>query len=144
MNTAKQITNPTLKESVKTDNLLKDMFVTYVGNKLNPKDGNVTVEMIVDVLAEEFPEFLMVVAEENFIRGYEQAVADFEESDKKNLLKRKNSKAKKSSQFIITVFALDMVNIWPQNILTQLNSFLVPIIVPFNGVNLTKMLNFKR
>ena len=89
MNTAKQITNPTLKESVKTDNLLKDMFVTYVGNKLNPKDGNVTVEMIVDVLAEEFPEFLMVVAEENFIRGYEQAIADVDAGQKQDKKKRK-------------------------------------------------------
>ena len=27
-------------------------------------------------MAEEFPEFLMVVAEENWIRGYQQALTD--------------------------------------------------------------------
>ena len=35
--------------------------------------------MIVDVLAEEFPDFLMVVAEENWLRGYRQGLADVEE-----------------------------------------------------------------
>lgn len=74
--------NTTLKEVVQKDSELKALFVNYVGEKLNPQDGNVTVEMIVDVLAKEFPEFLMVVAEENFIRGYQQAVVDFESSNK--------------------------------------------------------------
>ena len=32
--------------------------------------------MIIEVMAKEFPEFLLVVAEENFIRGYQQALAD--------------------------------------------------------------------
>ena len=34
--------------------------------------------MIVEVVAKEFPEFLMVVAEENWIRGYKQAFDDME------------------------------------------------------------------
>jgi len=38
----------------------------------------VTVEMIVELMAKEFPEFLMAVAEENFIRGYRQAFIDTE------------------------------------------------------------------
>jgi len=55
---------------------LKDYLVDYVGNKLNPEDGNVTVEMIVEVIAAEFPEFLLTVAEENWLRGYEQGMTD--------------------------------------------------------------------
>jgi len=85
--------NPTLKQTVQQDTELKTWLVNYVGNKLNPQDGNVTVEMIVDVIAKEFPEFLMVVAEENFIRGYEQASIDFEFDQQKG---KKNNKRKKN------------------------------------------------
>lgn len=70
--------NPDLDKTVTDDNKLKQLFVNYVGNKTKPKDGNVTIEMVIDVLAEEFPEFLMAVAEENFIRGYKQAISDIE------------------------------------------------------------------
>lgn len=75
---SKELQNPDLKTTVNPNNKLKELFVNYVGNKTNPKDGNVTIEMIIDALAEEFPEFLMSVAEENFIRGYEQAISDIE------------------------------------------------------------------
>jgi hypothetical protein len=34
--------------------------------------------MIVEVLAEEFPEFVLALAEENWIRGYRQALDDVE------------------------------------------------------------------
>jgi len=81
--------NTTLKEVVEKNNELKNWLVNYVGTKTNPKDGNVTVEMIVDILAKEFPEFLMVVAEENFIRGYEQAIADVESAAEKQQPKKK-------------------------------------------------------
>ena len=70
--------NPTLQKAVEPDNDLKNMFVEYVGEKLNPADQNVTVEMLVDVMADEFPEFVLAVAEENFLRGYEQGLADVE------------------------------------------------------------------
>jgi hypothetical protein len=75
---ATNIVNPTLKETVQKNTELKNWLVNYVGNKLSPQDGNITVEMIVEVVAKEFPEFLLAVAEENFIRGYEQAIADIE------------------------------------------------------------------
>jgi hypothetical protein len=84
--------NPTLKETVKKDTELKKWLVNYVGEKTNPENGNVTVEMIVDVLAKEFPEFLMVVAEENFIRGYEQAIADVEAGEESSGGKKKKKK----------------------------------------------------
>jgi hypothetical protein len=70
--------NPVLEEVVTAENPLKEMLVDYVGNKLQPTNDQVTVEMIVKVLADEFPEFVMVMAEENFIQGYKQAFADIE------------------------------------------------------------------
>jgi hypothetical protein len=68
--------NPVLEEVVEPENDLKSMLVKYVGEKLEPENNEVTVAMIVDVLAEEFPEFVMVLAEENWIRGYHQALED--------------------------------------------------------------------
>tara|TARA_B100000424_G_C22892222_1_gene474633 strand:+ start:607 stop:900 length:294 start_codon:yes stop_codon:yes gene_type:complete len=70
--------NPTLEELVEPDNDLKNMLVEYVGEKTNPENGEVTVAMIVETLADEFPEFVMVLAEENWIRGYHQALEDVE------------------------------------------------------------------
>jgi|TARA_Y100000034_G_scaffold131821_1_gene193417 hypothetical protein len=78
--TRNTIENGTLKEVVEKDNELKNFVVGYVGKKLDPEDGDVNVEMIVEVFAEEFPEFLMALAEENFIRGYQQAFVDIETS----------------------------------------------------------------
>jgi hypothetical protein len=48
----------------------------------DPESGDVTVEMIVETMATEFPEFLMAVAEENWIRGYHQALDDVETGQK--------------------------------------------------------------
>ena len=55
---------------------LKDIIIEYVGNKLSPDNNDVTVEMVVQVLAEEFPEVVFSLAEENWIRGYEQGLED--------------------------------------------------------------------
>ena len=76
------VENPELYEVVEQDNDLKSFIVEHVGTKLSPKDNNVTVEMIVEVLAEEFPEIVMVLAEENWIRGYQQAIHDVDEGQK--------------------------------------------------------------
>ena len=61
---------------------IKEILINYVGEKLNPENGDVTVEHIVEVMAEEFPDFLLLVAEENWIRGYEQALSDVEEGER--------------------------------------------------------------
>ena len=74
--------NPTLNEEVKSDNELKTWLVNYVGDRSETEGGQVTVENIVEVLAKEFPEFLMAIAEENWIRGYHQAFVDIEEGKK--------------------------------------------------------------
>jgi hypothetical protein len=86
--------NPELKKEVEKDSPLKDWLVDYVGDKVKPADGLVTLEMIVDVVAKEFPGFLLAVAEENFIRGYNQAMTDIE-NPPEELKKLKKSKKKK-------------------------------------------------
>ena len=68
----------TLDDVVEKDTELKRWLVEYVGDKEQPEDNNVTVEMIVNVVAKEFPDFLMAVAEENWIRGYHQGLNDVE------------------------------------------------------------------
>ena len=60
------------------DSKLKDLIVDYVGEKTNPENDEVTVERVIEVIADEFPEFLLVVAEENWISGYTQALSDVE------------------------------------------------------------------
>ena len=56
------------------------MLLEYVGNKYATEDDEgefeVTVQMIVDTLAHEFPEFVMIMAEENWVRGYQQGIDD--------------------------------------------------------------------
>tara|TARA_A100001515_G_C4493041_1_gene183986 strand:- start:136 stop:435 length:300 start_codon:yes stop_codon:yes gene_type:complete len=71
--------NPDLGALVEVDTELKNWLVEYVGNKMANDSPDVTVEMIVNVVAEEFPEFMLAVAEENFMRGYEQALTDLQE-----------------------------------------------------------------
>jgi len=71
-----------LKETVDTDTEMKNWLVNYVGERHDPNSGEVTVEMIVETMATEFPEFLMVIAEENWIRGYHQALDDVDAGQK--------------------------------------------------------------
>ena len=73
--------NPDLANHVEINSELKDYIVSYVGNKLMPEDNQVNVEMIIHVLADEFPEVIMPLAEENFFRGYQQALQDMQSVD---------------------------------------------------------------
>ena len=68
--------SPLLGETVLPDTELKTWLVNYVGMKSQPDGGQVTVEMIVEKMAEEFPEFVLAMAEENWVRGYHQAMTD--------------------------------------------------------------------
>jgi len=72
--------NPFLNEEIEVDSELKKWLVDYAGNKLIPEDGQVTAEMVIHVLADDFPEIILAIAEENFFRGYEQALTDMKES----------------------------------------------------------------
>jgi hypothetical protein len=83
-----------------TEGPLKGMLVNYVGQVIAPEDGQVTVEMIIQTLASEFPEFLLVVARENWLRGYNQALTDVEnvEKEKALMLEEPPSKPKKKAK----------------------------------------------
>ena len=47
--------------------------------------------MVVEVLSVDFPEILLAIAEENFLRGYEQALVDYEEVSRE--LRKENGDA---------------------------------------------------
>jgi len=82
--------NPNLTAKVTKDTPMKSWLVDYVGKNFEAEqarfeanteqkfewDGGVTVEMMADLMIKEFPELIMAIAEENFIRGYTQAMAD--------------------------------------------------------------------
>ena len=70
-----------LREVTPSDSELKDIIVNYVGNNLNPESDNITVEQVINVFAEQFPEFLLAVAEENWVNGYTQALNDVRHVD---------------------------------------------------------------
>jgi hypothetical protein len=67
-------TNPLIGMTVEKDSELKSFLVEYVGTKLDKDE--VTVHMISEVLAHDFPEFAYAFAEENFIRGYQLGLDD--------------------------------------------------------------------
>jgi len=67
-------TSPLLAMPVDPNSELKTYLVEYVGAKLDNEE--VTVHMITEVLATEFPEFVFAMAEENFLRGYKQGLDD--------------------------------------------------------------------
>jgi len=71
--------NPDILKEVEPNSEIKEWLVTYVGNKYKPEDNKVTIDMVLETMAKEFPEFLLPIAEENFIRGYRQALQDAEE-----------------------------------------------------------------
>ena len=72
-----ELENPDLHKAIETNTGLQELVVNYIGTRLSAKE-EITVDMAVEVFAAEFPEFLMAVAEENFLRGYQQALDDVE------------------------------------------------------------------
>ena len=67
-------TNDMLAMAVSKENPLKNMLVEYVGTKFDKEE--VTVNMIAETMAHEFPEFVYAFAEENFLRGYQLGLDD--------------------------------------------------------------------
>ena len=91
-----KLENPDLESTVEDNTGLKQLIVNYIGSKLAVKE-DVTVDMAVQVFAAEFPEFLMAIAEENFLRGYEQALTDVDAGREEFMMEQKqNDKQKKS------------------------------------------------
>jgi hypothetical protein len=72
-----KLENPDLEKTITDEPGLKALVVNYIGERLMAQE-EVTVDMAVQVFAAEFPEFLMAIAEENFLRGYQQALDDLE------------------------------------------------------------------
>jgi hypothetical protein len=68
--------NPLLALTIEpgTDSELKNYLVEYAGTKFDNEE--VTVNMIAEVIADEFPEFAFAYAEENFLRGYQLGLDD--------------------------------------------------------------------
>ncbi len=65
-----------LNNVVEMDGELKEYLVNYVGNQLEPENDEVTVHMIIQVLAAEFPELVVSIIEENYLKGYQQGLDD--------------------------------------------------------------------
>jgi len=80
----KQNENPDLLKVITVENDLKRLLVNYVGEKTQPENDEVNIEMVIQTMAEEFPEMLLVIAEENFIRGYRQALSDVDSMENKS------------------------------------------------------------
>ena len=74
--------NEDLTKEVQTNSELKDLIVNYVGTKKQPENDEVTLQLVLDTFSEEFPEFVLPLAEENFIRGYNQALFDVDQGNK--------------------------------------------------------------
>ena len=74
--------NEDLENEVQTDSELKELIVNYVGTKKSPENDEVTLQLVLDTFSEEFPEFVLPLAEENFIRGYNQALFDVDQGNK--------------------------------------------------------------
>ena len=68
--------NTELLMPIAENNEMKRLLVNYVGEQLEPENDEVTMEMVIQVMSLEFPEILLAIAEENFIRGYQQAMWD--------------------------------------------------------------------
>lgn len=81
MTTKEEIRSGILNKLVISGTALKDLIVDYVGTKLNPENAEVTLEMTIDVLADEFPEVVLAIAEENFLRGYSVGLDDASTAD---------------------------------------------------------------
>ena len=74
----------TLNDTVtaEADSELKNYIINYVGEKTDPDDEQVTVEMIIDVMAKDFPQLILCISEENWVRGYQQALVDVEQGER--------------------------------------------------------------
>tara|TARA_R110002073_G_scaffold13566_1_gene57402 strand:+ start:354 stop:650 length:297 start_codon:yes stop_codon:yes gene_type:complete len=74
--------NPDLSSVIDPSNDLKNFLIEYAGESLDPDNKEITVEMIVEVMARDFPEFVLALAEENWVRGYQQALDDVDTGKK--------------------------------------------------------------
>ena len=76
--------NTSLGLPVDATNDLKKLLVQYTKDTLKPENQEVTLEMVITVLASQFPDLMLAISEESFISGYDQAFADMEEFRKEH------------------------------------------------------------
>lgn len=55
---------------------LAGLILQYIASRSDSEEGEITFEQALEVFADEFPEFVMLIAEENFMRGYHQGLTD--------------------------------------------------------------------
>jgi hypothetical protein len=93
-----EMENTLKSQKVNKSSELKEWLVEYTGRKQNPDNDEITVEMIINTVADDFPEFMLLVAEENYLRGYEQALDDInamrDKYGQNTKLRKKKSKQK--------------------------------------------------
>ena len=70
-----------LDKTVEARNELQEDLVRHVGNRINQQEDQVTIGQVIGVLASEFPELVITIAEENWIRGYKQGLEDSQIAD---------------------------------------------------------------
>ena len=68
-----------LDKVVDVGNELQEDLVQHVRNRTN--EDQVTLGQVIGILASEFPELVITIAEENWIRGYKQGLDDAEIAD---------------------------------------------------------------
>ena len=68
-----------LDKTVEVRNELQEDLVRHVRNRIN--ENQVTLGQVIGILASEFPELVITIAEENWIRGYKQGLDDAEIAD---------------------------------------------------------------
>ena len=80
---------------------IKEIILEYISsnNSNNSNNSNtipidITIEMVIDTLSKEFPELLLPIAEENYIRGYHEAMDNLNQVEEEM---RKQKKEKKKS-----------------------------------------------
>ena len=61
---------------------LKSLMIEHLKGKLDV--ASVTPEMVVENLVDDFPEVVLLLAEENYLRGYAQGLADVEYEQRNN------------------------------------------------------------
>jgi len=72
----KFVNNGILDKVIEVRNELQEDLVRHAGSRINQQEDQVTIGQVIGVLASEFPELVITIAEENWIRGYKQGLED--------------------------------------------------------------------
>ena len=71
----------TLNDTVENNNELMDYIINYVGPETQPENDEVTIGMVIDVLAEKFLTRPLFIGGE-LSEGYQQALTDVQEGER--------------------------------------------------------------